>query len=79
MDQFFVNGRQVPAELVARMQAAKTSTSQPQPGPATPRARRAPPAQRQCSFCPGQGELMGVLGRVAQYRCRDCGTVFHRS
>ena len=26
-----------------------------------------------CPFCYGLGFLLGVLGRMKHYRCRDCG------
>jgi hypothetical protein len=27
--------------------------------------------------CNGDGHLLGILGRLAHYRCRACGTEFH--
>lgn len=29
-----------------------------------------------CPLCPGMGQLLGVLGTLAHYRCRDCGAQF---
>ena len=30
-------------------------------------------------YCNGEGHLLGVLGRLAHYRCRACGTEFHKN
>lgn len=32
-----------------------------------------------CPVCPGSGLLLGSLGRLRWFRCRDCGIDFHRS
>lgn len=29
-----------------------------------------------CPQCGGPGNLLGVLGKYANFRCRDCGSVF---
>jgi transposase-like protein len=29
-----------------------------------------------CPICPGHGELLGQLGCMLHYRCRDCGMQF---
>ena len=34
-----------------------------------------PPA---CPVCPGRGMVLGQLGRLRWYRCRDCGIDFSR-
>lgn len=31
-----------------------------------------------CPLCPGHGVLLGTLGRLRWYRCRDCGWDFNR-
>ncbi len=31
-----------------------------------------------CPLCPGQGSLLGRLGRLRWFRCRDCGMDFSR-
>ena len=31
-----------------------------------------------CPVCPGQGSLLGRLGRLRWFRCRDCGMDFNR-
>lgn len=30
-----------------------------------------------CPACPGFGRLLGSLGRLNWFHCRDCGIVFH--
>lgn len=29
-----------------------------------------------CPNCPGHGDLLGALGNLRHYRCRDCGWAF---
>jgi predicted RNA-binding Zn-ribbon protein involved in translation (DUF1610 family) len=31
-----------------------------------------------CPVCGGEGALLGTLGHVTSYRCRDCGTVYQQ-
>jgi len=31
-----------------------------------------------CPICPGRGMVLGKLGRLRRYRCRDCGIDFSR-
>lgn len=31
-----------------------------------------------CPACPGRGMVLGKLGRLRWYRCRDCGIDFSR-
>ncbi len=31
-----------------------------------------------CPACDGQGFLMGSLGRMKHYRCRDCGSTYSK-
>jgi hypothetical protein len=29
-----------------------------------------------CPYCPGAGELLGILGDLMHYRCRQCAGMF---